>query len=94
MMVRSLSNVCFAVSFILKHVSNVCFVDLFHFEAVLKERKLKNVHFVVSQRVHDRKKTVKCIIALSKIKISSMNQRKNPQINRRMQGGGTKYQPQ
>ena len=81
-------------SFILKHLSNVCFVDFFHFEAVLKERKLKNVHSVVSQRVHDGKKTVKCIFAFSKIKISSKKWRKNPQINCRMRGGGAKYQPQ
>ena len=47
-------------SFMLKHLSNVYFADLFHFEAVLKERRKKeNVHFVVFQRVHDGKKTVK-----------------------------------
>ena len=78
-------------SFILKHLSNVCFVDLFHFEAVLKERKLKNVHFVVSQRVHDGKKTVKCMFCCF-VKIMLGNEsEKNLQINYRLRSGGTKY---
>ena len=44
----------------------------------MMERKLSNI----------------CFAALSKIKISNMSWRKNLQINRRMRGGGTKYQPQ
>ena len=66
---------CFAVFFHLKTPVKYRFCG-FHFEIVLTERQLKNVHFVVSQRVHDGKKTVKCIFALSKIKISSINWRK------------------
>ena len=70
------------------------FLDLLNFEAVLKERKLKNVYFAVSQTVHDGKKTVKCMLCCF-VKDQNKNElEKIPQINRRMRGGGTEYQPQ